>query len=268
MNKPVVWKMVKEAVEAAGGESTNAQIKQYILSKYGDVNETTINCTILACCVNKQSRTNWPENHKPRLASSQYDFLFSTGRAQVELYQPEKHGLWEIRNDAAGKLVVCQVVSDSSLAEQPLPERSASPEEPTENEKLLFPLESHLRDFVGKNLDSISVQGQKLRLYVDDAGANGIEYQTDVGRVDILAVDENDNFVVIELKLSRGADHALGQLLRYMGWIKANMSPHKPVKGVIVAGNIDDKLRYAASVIPEVALFRYDLVFSLYEELL
>lgn len=87
-----------------------------------------------------------------------------------------------------------------------------------------------------------------------------------MGRIDILALDESDHFVVIELKLSRGADHALGQLLRYMGWINAKMSQGKSVKGVIVAGGIDDKLQYAASVIPEVTLFRYELNFSLQVE--
>ena len=252
--------MVKEAVEALGGAASNAQIKQYIASKYIQVNENTISCTILSSCVNKQSRVNWPENQKPRLAKTQYDFLYSTGRGQVELYDPVKHGDWEIRLEAGGKLIVRQTSLDTTSLE-----RLSDSIDTVDNETMVFPFESHLRDFIGRNLDSISVSGKKLRLFVDDEGIDGIEYQTDVGRIDILALDESDHFVVIELKLSRGADHALGQLLRYMGWIKSKRSPDKPVKGVIVAGGIDDKLRYAASVIPEVTLFKYELNFSLQE---
>ena len=71
--------------------------------------------------------------------------------------------------------------------------------------------------------------------------------------------------MVFELKLSKGADQALGQILRYMGWLKSTMSTSKPVKGVIVAGGIDDKLKFAASIIPEVTLFKYEISFAMQE---
>lgn len=109
MANPFVWQMVKEAVVNLGGKVSNSDIKKYIKSKYGNVNETTINCTILTCSVNKDSRINWPENSKPRLATSQYDFLYNTGRGQVELYDAAKHGSWEIRRRDDGKLKVCEV---------------------------------------------------------------------------------------------------------------------------------------------------------------
>lgn len=109
MNRPYVWQMVKEAVENLGGKATNAQIKNYIHDKYGDVNDSTINCQILTCCVNVPSRINWPENHKPRISNGPYDFLYSTGRGQVVLYDPKKHGNWEIRKNEDNGLVVRQV---------------------------------------------------------------------------------------------------------------------------------------------------------------
>ncbi|MGM0882450.1 MAG: endonuclease NucS domain-containing protein [Bacillota bacterium] len=266
MANPFVWQMVKEAVEQLGGKATNGEIKKYIKDKYSAVNDTTINCTILICSVNKQSRINWPENSKPRSSNSQYDFLFNTGRGQVELYSPHKHGDWEIRQENDGRLMVCQV----GLLSDNISKKPAMVGDGLENnineDNMFFPWETHLRDFIAKNISSMNVDGKNLRLYVDNDGVEGIEYQTEVGRIDILAVDDNDNYIILELKLSKGIDSALGQLLRYMGWIKAKLSAGKQVKGVIVAANIDDKLKYAASMVQDVTLYKYEVNFSLQKE--
>ncbi|MCL5982925.1 MAG: hypothetical protein M1571_10530 [Firmicutes bacterium] len=97
MSKMPVWQMVKQAVSAIGDKATsNAEIKKYIHNHFGDVNGGTINADIIACCVNRQSRVNWPQNQKPRIANGKYDFLFCVGRGLVSLYDPEKHGVWEI----------------------------------------------------------------------------------------------------------------------------------------------------------------------------
>ncbi|MGG4495600.1 endonuclease NucS domain-containing protein [Brevibacillus reuszeri] len=269
MPNPYTWQMIKEAVEELGGKTSNSEIRKYIHDKYGGVKDNTINCTILTCCVNKQSRINWPENAKPRLATSQYDFLYSTGRAQVELYNRDIHGDWEIRQSDDGSLLVTQVGIDTSKGDSAHPNRKLDEDEKeTETkEEMYFPWETHLRDFIAKNLSSITLgDNNTLRLYVDDDGTDGIEYHTEVGRIDILAVDQDDNFVVFELKLNRGVDSAMGQLLRYMGWIKSKFSPDKSVKGVIVASDIDEKLKYAASMVQNVTLFKYQISFSLQQE--
>jgi hypothetical protein len=106
MSKIPVWQMVKEAVIAIGSNTiANADIKKYILDHYGAVNEGTINAQITVCSVNRQSRINFPENHSPRIANSQYDFLFNVDRGLVTLYNPDKHGKWEIAAQG-GKLIV------------------------------------------------------------------------------------------------------------------------------------------------------------------
>jgi len=96
-SRPFVWQMIKEAVENIGCQASYSAIKEYIKSKFGEVNDSTINAQIIVCTVNHASRVHYPENKKPRLADSRYDFLFSTGRGQVESYNPTKHGIWEIR---------------------------------------------------------------------------------------------------------------------------------------------------------------------------
>ncbi len=137
-------------------------------------------------------------------------------------------------------------------------------EEPLEAPKSLsFAYESHLRDFIVKNLASVAMHGSRLTLYVDQNGRDGVEYPTAVGRIDILARDDTGGLVVFELKLSRGHDHTVGQILRYMGWVKQHLAGGAPVRGVIVAKELSEPLRYAVSMTPLVSLHRYEVSFNL-----
>lgn len=133
------------------------------------------------------------------------------------------------------------------------------------NDELSFGFESHLRDFIANNLSSLPVKGRVLRLYDDSDGRKGVEYPTEVGRIDILAIDSAGNFVVFELKLDRGPDKAIGQLLRYMGWVARNLAKDRQTTGVIAAKDIDKEARYAVSVIPNVTLLEYKVSFSFEE---
>ena len=126
-----------------------------------------------------------------------------------------------------------------------------------------FALEYQLRDFLSQNLASLHLGHGQLRLYVDPTGREGVEYPTATGPIDLLAVDRAGNFTIFELKRARTADRAVGQLARYMGWVRHTIGRGKEVTGVIVAKDIDDRLRYAASVIPGVALFEYRVEFYL-----
>lgn len=126
-----------------------------------------------------------------------------------------------------------------------------------------FGLEYQLRDFLAQNLSTIRVDGRQLSLYVDSAGRNGVEYQTGVGRIDILAVDEEGKFVVFELKRAQTPDYTIGQLARYMGWIKQTIGQGTVVRGVVVAKVISENLRYCVAVVPNVSLFEYEVKFEL-----
>lgn len=257
-NKLYIWQMIKEAVKNLGGRTTYSEIRNYIRDNHGEVNESSINCQIVVCTVNHPSRIHYPENKKPRAANSRYDFLFTTGRGQVELYDPEKHGRWEICKNEFGKLTVAQ----AEIEDLPDVETAESTEQ---EQELSFPIESHLRDFIGQNIGVIRVDGETVKLYIDENGREGIEYPTDVGRIDVLAVDKEGSFVVFETKLSRGSDKAMGQISRYMGWVKIKLAGNKRVKGVIVAKRTDENLKYAVSVIPNISLFEYELNFKIRE---
>jgi len=75
-----------------------------------------------------------------------------------------------------------------------------------------------------------------------------------VGNIDLLAEHRKvPRWLVVELKRGQTNDDTMGQVLRYMGWVtKEPASPKESVEGLIVARSVDDKLRYAVSVVPSV----------------
>ena len=48
-----------------------------------------------------------------------------------------------------------------------------------------------------------------------------------------------------------------------MGWVKRHLAIEKPVHGVIVAASIDERLKYAAVVVPDVSILEYEVSFKL-----
>jgi len=70
--------------------------------------------------------------------------------------------------------------------------------------------------------------------------------------------------VVIELKVSRGYDRVVGQLMRYMAWIGKNLAePTQKVRGIIVAREISEDLLLACSLLANVQLFEHELSLTL-----
>lgn len=126
-----------------------------------------------------------------------------------------------------------------------------------------FGLEKQLRDFLADNIEMININGKKLKLYVDPTGQDGVEYKTAVGFIDVLGIDDQGNFYVFELKRDIGSDKVVGQISRYMGWVKNTIGKGKEVFGVIVAKQIGRKLRYAASIVPQISLYEYKVEFQL-----
>jgi RecB family endonuclease NucS len=121
-----------------------------------------------------------------------------------------------------------------------------------------FAYERDLRNYLEKNLHSLE---PGLKLYQDEE-FSGIEFPVGGRFIDILAVDSQGYFVIIELKVSRGYDRVIGQLMRYMAWVRKHLADGKNVRGIIVAREITEDLKLAASLLPGVQLAEYELSFK------
>ncbi len=126
----------------------------------------------------------------------------------------------------------------------------------------LFYMEKQLQDFLIQNWENTEL-GKMYDLIIEDGDLISQQFRTDIGLIDILVKEkETNDFVVIELKKDQTSDDTVGQIARYMGWIKENKKVDN-VKGVIIAGQFDKKLEYAISIVPNIDIYIYEVDFKL-----
>lgn len=131
-------------------------------------------------------------------------------------------------------------------------------------DKNSFVLEKHLEDFLIANWEATEL-GKLYDLIEEDGDIVSQQYLTkDIGNIDLLVIEKRSgNYVVIELKKGKTSDQAIGQLTRYMGWVKRNKADGKKVKGIIIAGGQDERLKYAIDMVPDAEIFIYRINFIL-----
>jgi len=129
-----------------------------------------------------------------------------------------------------------------------------------------FPMESHLEDFLIENWEK-TIFGKEYDLIYDEGDLMSQQYQTEVGPIDILAVSKDKtNYLVVELKKGKPSDYVVGQILRYMSWIKKNLAQEKGVKGSIIVLETDNKLKYSLMNQQNIDLYTYKVDFHLSKE--
>ena len=124
-------------------------------------------------------------------------------------------------------------------------------------EESQFAYEADLQNYLANNLQLIE---KGLKLYQSDDGVKGIEFYipNTQRRIDILAIDAENNFVVIELKVSRGHEKTIGQALFYQSKLMELFDVEK-VRIVIIAREISDELKVSTRHLSDVLLFEYQL---------
>jgi len=133
------------------------------------------------------------------------------------------------------------------------------------NDNQRFGLERQLHNFMFDNWNRIELS-QEWKLFQDQGNEDaGYEYPCDVGYIDLLAQHRTEpRWLVIELKRNQTSDQTVGQLLRYMGWVKQHLAEDaETVHGLIICREADDKLLYALSAVQNVELRLYEVDFHL-----
>lgn len=129
----------------------------------------------------------------------------------------------------------------------------------------VFGLENHLQEFLWTNWDATEL-GREWARYTEEGDPNrGREFPCAVGRIDILAKHRTEpRWLVVELKRGQTSDATVGQVLRYMGSVKQELAEvGEVVEGLIIARTVDDKLRFALDMVPNVTVREYEVQFKL-----
>lgn len=127
-----------------------------------------------------------------------------------------------------------------------------------------FALESHLEDFLIQNWPHTEL-GARYDIYEEDGELVGQQYPSDTGPMDILAISKDRReLLVVELKKGRASDVVVGQVQRYMGYVKAELAePNQAVKGVIIAHEADLRIRRSLEVAQNIEFYQYEVSFRL-----
>jgi restriction system protein len=130
----------------------------------------------------------------------------------------------------------------------------------------VFALEKHLEEFLVKNWGQTEL-GRDYEIFEEDGELVGQQYPSDTGPLDILAISKDKKtLLVVELKKGRVSDNVVGQIQRYMGYVKDELAEvDQVVKGVIIGLEDDLKIRRALSVTNNIEFYRYRVSFNLFK---
>lgn len=127
-----------------------------------------------------------------------------------------------------------------------------------------FAMEKHLEAFLVANWNQTELS-KEYSIFEEEGVTVGQQYTTDAGLIDILAISKDrKKLLVVELKRGRASDVVVGQILRYMGYVKEQLAEaDQVVEGAIIAFEDDQRLKWALMSVPSVSFYRYQVSFKL-----
>jgi len=136
--------------------------------------------------------------------------------------------------------------------------------DPTVEDPSAFALEKHLEDFLVANWAKTDLS-REFDLFQEEGEVTGQQYPTDTGPIDLLAISKDKKkLLVIELKKGRASDAVVGQIQRYMGFVKEELAEEgQSVQGIIIALDDDTRIRRALAVAPNISFYKYQVSFTL-----
>ena len=121
------------------------------------------------------------------------------------------------------------------------------------------PSTTHTQEPIGRRIDEKSLETMLAnRPDLLESGLTLFQRQCriPVGIIDLLFVDRERNYVVVEIKRP-AADYreVVGQITTYMGWVRKNIAgPSQTVRGIIVVGKPNERLSYSIDQVSGVAV--------------
>jgi restriction system protein len=119
-----------------------------------------------------------------------------------------------------------------------------------------------LEDLLEKHiLDGLQMFDRNLSMYEDERFYGRQLIIPGIGRIDLLTIDNDTNdLVVIEVKQGKSDDLVVGQILRYMGWLKEKLvKDDQKIYGIICVNETTKKLKSAVSVVPTIEIYEYGI---------
>lgn len=237
-DKPT-WQLLEDFVATKDKENfTKKDIVGWFRQNHPKIKENTVNCHIISCSVNDHNRRHY---------SVKKDILFRLPDGKYKKYDSLSDGIWN-GDGMQNSEINIEKEQDSEGIEQ-------------EKELLILQgkvLEKHIEEFVKDNLKFL-----ELELYNDEENSRtGQQFDTfDIGRIDLLCLDKKKNFVVIELKEGRESDRVVGQILRYIGWVKENLCESgQSVNGIIISNSEEENRKLSFSLKPVSDLIKQKLI--------
>ncbi|MEK6627187.1 MAG: endonuclease NucS domain-containing protein, partial [Bdellovibrionota bacterium] len=136
--------------------------------------------------------------------------------------------------------------------------------DPDIEDPVAFAMEKHLEAFLVTNWNQM-ILSKDFDIYEEEGEPVGQQFATDAGSIDILAISKDKKrLLVLELKRGRASDVVVGQVLRYMGFVKEQIAEDdQTVEGVIIALEDDPKMRWALVSVQSITFYKYQISFKL-----
>lgn len=223
---------VINAVIRLGRVASTREVIDQIYKNYPDKpwKESSIRCHLIGLSMNHPSSKHYSTLHKQAC-------LIRVDKGKYRYHNPEKDSIKTPPDDNKSSF---EGIEDKETSEA------------------VISLERDLEEYIIRDLTQIE---GGLELY-SRKNLTGRQFNTDVGRIDVLAVDQNGNFVVIELKAGTATSSVVGQLLSYVSWVRQNLAKGGEVRGIIIADDFDKKLKYASAETSNISLKKYEANFT------
>lgn len=96
-----------------------------------------------------------------------------------------------------------------------------------------------------------------LGVHSDDAGNPiGVDFETPVGDIDLLARDTRGNIVIVMVPEPSELDSVVPDMVQRIGWVRKHLAEGEEVRGIAVMEHLPEAVGYAAAGVSGMVIFK------------